>query len=151
SEQSATLLGVSVNDRVRFLPDGTGLSTESLIFRAWDQSDGLPTGSTNVNVSTHGGTTPYSNATATVGVRVRDLPVLTLPPDQTFEGDSPQGATVTFAAATATAQMSTPTIAYFVNNSPISNGQYQFSLGATTVTVTATCPGGEQSSGTFQV
>ncbi len=72
-------------------------------------------------------------------------PVLTLPPDQTFEATSPAGAVVVFADATATDVVSAPTIAY----SP-ANGS-QLALGETIVQVTATDSAGNGTTGFFKV
>jgi hypothetical protein len=71
SDNSATLLGTSVHDRVRFVPDGVdGTNTATLTFRGWDQTDGHHSGDTGVNVSVNGGGTAYSSATATAGIFV---------------------------------------------------------------------------------
>ncbi len=72
-------------------------------------------------------------------------PVLTLPPDQTFEATSPAGAVVVFAEATATDVVSAPTIAYSPENG------LQLALGETTVQVTATDSAGNGTTGFFKV
>src|SRR5262249_45027508 len=55
-------------DRLRFVPDGLNADAGSVTFRAWDQSSG--TYGTKVDVSTNGGTTAYSTATATSNITV---------------------------------------------------------------------------------
>ncbi len=72
-------------------------------------------------------------------------PVLTLPPDQTYEATSAVGAIVLFSQATATDAVSTPTIVYAPANGA------QFALGETTVQVTATDAAGNASTGFFKV
>ena len=58
-------------DLVRFLPDGKNGNTGSITYRAWDQTGG--TAGTKVDVSTNGGTTPYSTATASSAITVTDV------------------------------------------------------------------------------
>jgi hypothetical protein len=77
-------------------------------------------------------------------------PILTVPGDQSFAATSAAGAFVHFTPATATDLVSTPVIAYLVNNQSITNDS-QFPLGTTTVVVTATDAAGNQSSGSFHV
>ncbi|MDJ0864882.1 MAG: DUF4347 domain-containing protein [Myxococcota bacterium] len=78
TETSAVLLDPAA--RIRFVPaPGFNGSGPELKFRAWDQSAGV-NGQTGVDVSSHGGVTPYSATTETVEVTVtpqNDAPVLT--------------------------------------------------------------------------
>ncbi len=76
SDASARLLSASPTDRVRYCPDMQDGSTATMTFRAWDQTDGGTTGTT-ANVSTNGGSTAYSDTTATATqlvTEVNDLP-----------------------------------------------------------------------------
>jgi hypothetical protein len=79
SDSSATLLGATPTDRVRYLPDATDGESPTITFQAWDQTDGHTTGDTGVNVATNGGTTAYSTATATatqIVTEVNDAPIV---------------------------------------------------------------------------
>ncbi len=58
-------------DLVRFLPDGQNGNTGSITYRSWDQTSG--TAGTKVDVSTNGGTTPYSTATGSSAISVTDV------------------------------------------------------------------------------
>ena len=59
SETAAVVLDVAA--LVRFVPNaGYSGSAGNLTFRAWDTTDGNPSGTTSVNVSINGGTTAYS-------------------------------------------------------------------------------------------
>lgn len=73
SETNAVLLLPS--DLIRFVPNPGFVGTVDLgfTFRAWDRSNGLASGSTGVNVSINGGSTPYSAASETVQVTVSPL------------------------------------------------------------------------------
>src|SRR6185295_6909305 len=75
SGNSALLLRST--DKLRLVPDGQNTTTASVTFRAWDQTSG--TTGTKVDVTTNGGTTAYSTATATSQITVNavnDAPVL---------------------------------------------------------------------------
>ena len=68
-------------DEVRYLPDAKNGGTDTITFRAWDQS-GATVGQqgTSVNTLVNGTTTPFSvaSATSTISVTdVNDAPVLT--------------------------------------------------------------------------
>src|SRR4029077_8871500 len=92
SDSSALLLRST--DKLRFIPDGQNSTAGSVTFRAWDQTNG--SAGTKVDVSTNGGTTAYSTATATSNITVtsvNDAPVLsgandftTISEDQTTNG-----------------------------------------------------------------
>jgi hypothetical protein len=69
SDTQALLLAPT--DRVRFLPDGKNGNTGSITYRAWDQTSGSH--GTQVDVSTNGGTTAYSTATASSAITVTDV------------------------------------------------------------------------------
>src|SRR5207253_2065239 len=65
------------SDKLRFVPDAQNATTASVTFRAWDQTSG--TAGSKVDVSTNGGTTAFSTATATSQITVtavNDAPVL---------------------------------------------------------------------------
>ena len=69
SDSQALLLRST--DLVRFLPDAKNGNTGSITFRAWDQTSG--TAGTKVDVSTNGGTTAFSTATASSAITVADV------------------------------------------------------------------------------
>jgi len=73
SDSTATLLSAASPNRVRFIPNGQVGTTATLTFRAWDLTNGLPSGRTGVNVTGNGGTSPYSLATATANLIVTDV------------------------------------------------------------------------------
>jgi hypothetical protein len=66
SQTSALLLRAT--DSVRFVPDGSTVTTASFTYRAWDQTSGAV--GTKVNVSTNGGTTAFSTASDTAHISV---------------------------------------------------------------------------------
>jgi VCBS repeat-containing protein len=70
SNSSALLLASDANTRVYFQPatDFSGTVSSGLTLRAWDQTSGAA--ATKVDVSTNGGTTPFSAATDTVSISV---------------------------------------------------------------------------------
>ena len=77
SNTSALLLDAT--DKVRFLPDGNDGGTDTITYRAWDETSGA-TG-TKVDTSTHGTTTAFSTATDTATITVtsiNDAPVATI-------------------------------------------------------------------------
>ena len=93
SDSAALLLRSS--DKLRFVPNGQNTTTGSVTFRAWDQTSG--TAGTTADVSTNGGTTAYSSATATSNITVtavNDAPVLAAP---TISPRSPKTRPITVA------------------------------------------------------
>ncbi len=77
---SARLLAVNANTRVRFVPDANynGTVAPGITFRAWDRTSGA-NGDSGVDVSTNGGATAFSTATAAsdiLVVSINDPPVL---------------------------------------------------------------------------
>jgi len=66
SDSSALLLRTT--DRLRFVPAGTGLATNRLWFRAWDQT--LGTAGTRVDSTANGGTTAFSLLTETADITI---------------------------------------------------------------------------------
>src|SRR5204862_425335 len=69
SSSSALLLRSS--DSLRFVPDGQNGTTGSVTFSAWDQTSGAA--GSKVDVSTSGGTTAFSTASATATITVTDV------------------------------------------------------------------------------
>ena len=59
SDSSAVVLGDSGNDRIRFLPATNFNGTAEIAYRAWDRTDGNPSGATGVDASIVGGATPF--------------------------------------------------------------------------------------------
>ena len=74
SDTGATLLGIT--NLVRFSANKGFLTPMAVTFRAWDRTNGLAVGSTNINVSTNGAATPYSANVANAVRPVNALPVL---------------------------------------------------------------------------
>ena len=70
SETNALLLGES--DRLRYVPDGERGETPTILFQAWDQSDGGVAG-TKVDSSVSGGTTAFSDQVEAATITVSDL------------------------------------------------------------------------------
>jgi hypothetical protein len=70
SEATARLLAADSLTRVRFVPNAhwNGTVASGLTFRAWDQSTGSAGGT--ADVTTNGGTTAFSAATASAGISV---------------------------------------------------------------------------------
>ena len=92
SNTSATLLEAASQDYVRFQPNAqNGGGTETITFRAWDLTDRNPSGQTGVDVSTNGGSTAYSTATATSSILVLGIntPPVTAPADYTTAENAP--------------------------------------------------------------
>ncbi|MBD2005985.1 MULTISPECIES: choice-of-anchor Y domain-containing protein [Cyanophyceae] len=60
--------------RIRFVPnaDYNG-TTPNITFRAWDGTDGIVSGTTGVNASVNGGTTPFSSASETATITVNPI------------------------------------------------------------------------------
>lgn len=77
---TATVLRANGNlVRIRFVPDADFNGTSSITYRAWDASDGNPSGTANVDASATGGITPFSSVAITDIVTVlpvNDAPVL---------------------------------------------------------------------------
>ncbi|MBD1906589.1 DUF4347 domain-containing protein [Funiculus sociatus GB2-A5] len=81
SGAAATVLKDTTSDRIRFVPnpDFNGI-TPGITFRAWDASDGLASGTTNVNPGAGGGASSFSIATETTSIiinSVNDAPSFT--------------------------------------------------------------------------
>ncbi|MEO8056711.1 MAG: DUF4347 domain-containing protein [Burkholderiales bacterium] len=86
SDSAALLLRST--DLVRFVPDAIGGTTGTLSYYAWDQASG--SAGTTVDVSTRGGTTPYSLASDTASITVTDVndaPTISAPGAQTAAED----------------------------------------------------------------
>jgi len=79
SDASALLLDLSA--QLRFIPNPDFNGTATVDIRAWDQADGLTSGSLGVDVSNNGGNEAYSSAINQAVVTINsvpDAPVLTL-------------------------------------------------------------------------
>ena len=79
SPTSARLLAADASTRIRLVPNGTftGVLTEAIRFRAWDQSDGVNGGLMSPSGQT-GGDNPFSIAAEAVSIEV--LPYTNTPP-----------------------------------------------------------------------
>ncbi|MEG4148807.1 choice-of-anchor Y domain-containing protein, partial [Microcoleus sp. Pol12B5] len=64
----------SAEPRIRFLPNQDYFGTSpSLTFRAWDTTDNIATGTTGVNVSVNGSTSPFSSESETATITVNPV------------------------------------------------------------------------------
>ena len=70
STTNALLLGES--DRLRYVPDGENGETATILFHAWDQTDGGVSG-TKVDPSVSGGTTAFSDQVEAATITVSDV------------------------------------------------------------------------------
>ena len=70
SATNALLLGES--DRLRYVPDGENGETATIVFQAWDQTDGGVSG-TKVDPSVSGGTTAFSDQVEAATIMVSDV------------------------------------------------------------------------------
>ena len=89
SDTNATVLGpISLQPRIRFVPNQDYFgTTPNLTFRGWDTTDNLASGTTGVNVSINGSTSPFSSdrETATITVNpVNDAPSFVKGSDRTL-------------------------------------------------------------------
>ena len=78
---NSTALLLDASDKIRFLPDGNNGGTDTITYRAWDETAG--THGTTADTSTTGGTTAFSTATDTAHLAVtsvNDAPVATITP-----------------------------------------------------------------------
>jgi formylglycine-generating enzyme required for sulfatase activity len=136
SGASVTFGGASATDSV-----GTATVTYSPA-----SGSTFPLGTTTVTVTATDSVGNTSTGTFTVTVGDTTAPVLTLPPNATADATGAGGATVSYAAATATDAVSaTPVITYSQASGTV------FPLGTTTVTVTAKDAADNTSTGTFTV
>src|SRR6185436_2695292 len=89
SAAAARLLASNANTRVRFVPNADWNGTVTgITFRAWDQTSG--TAGSTANVTSNGGITAFSSATATASITVNavnDAPISTVPGAQTTNED----------------------------------------------------------------
>ena len=76
SDSSAVVLGDSANDRIRFVPDVDYTGSATITFRAWDTTDGNPSGTNGVDTTSNGGSTAFSAATETANITVEPTEVL---------------------------------------------------------------------------
>ena len=75
---NSTALLLDASDKIRFLPDGNNGGTDTITYRAWDETAG--THGTTADTSTNGGTSAFSTATDTAHLTVtsvNDAPVIT--------------------------------------------------------------------------
>ena len=75
SPTSATLLRDTASDKIRFVPNANfnGTVTNGITFRAWDTTDGNPSGTTGADSSVAGGTSPFSSDTETASITVNPV------------------------------------------------------------------------------
>ncbi|MBD2250302.1 putative Ig domain-containing protein [Nostoc parmelioides] len=74
-----TQVELQTNTRVRFVPNTDYNGQANLTFRAWDGSNGIASGTTEVNASVNGNATAFSSNTQTVGITinsVNDAPIV---------------------------------------------------------------------------
>ncbi|WP_075086540.1 tandem-95 repeat protein [Mariniblastus fucicola] len=70
SDSSATVLGESANDLIRFVPDAGYSGSSMFTYRAWDTTDGNFSGASGVDASSNGGDTAFSTATETASIDI---------------------------------------------------------------------------------
>ena len=78
---NSTALLLDASDKIRFLPDGNNGGSDSITYRAWDETTGSH--GTTADTSANGGTTAFSTATDTAHLTVtsvNDAPVATITP-----------------------------------------------------------------------
>ena len=68
---NSTALLLDASDKIRFLPDGIIGGTDTITYRAWDETAG--THGTTADTSTNGGTTAFSTATDTAHLTVTSV------------------------------------------------------------------------------
>ena len=130
SASGARLLAAdNANHRVRFLPASNYNGSSTFTFRAWDQTTG--TAGSTADVSSNGGTTAFSAATATATqtiTAVDDAPILGAISNQSLTEDTP--ATVSLSLT----NVDNDTITYAVTGGGAST--VQGSISGTTLTLT---------------
>lgn len=70
SEETATVLTATEDDLIRFVPDPDFFGTVQFEFYAWDGSDGLESGTQNIDIEETGGITPFSEHSLAAKLRV---------------------------------------------------------------------------------
>ncbi|MDZ8078187.1 MAG: DUF4347 domain-containing protein [Nostoc sp. DcaGUA01] len=83
SQTSATLL--KDTEKIRFVPKPGYNGTATINFRAWDTSDGNPSGTVSIDPGVGGDTTAYSSATETASITI--APLVGLRPYSIVTGD----------------------------------------------------------------
>jgi hypothetical protein len=81
SASTARLLTSNASTSIRFVPNANWNGTATITYRAWDQNSG--TAGNTADVSSNGGTTAFSSATASPSITVNavnDAPVATITP-----------------------------------------------------------------------
>ena len=137
SQSSGVVLTVTANDLIRFVPSANYTGTATIGYQAWDTTDGNGSGTTNVDVTSNGGSTAYSNVseTATISVSaVNDAPVLdsTGSPVLTTIAEDPTSNSGTLVSALTGATISDAdsgaTTGIVVTSVDNTNGSWQFSV-----------------------
>ena len=86
---AARLLQADASTLVRFVPNANYTGTADIVFRAWDRTSGTAGGT--ANVTTNGGATAYSTATASASISitaVNDAPTVSAPPSINLTEDT---------------------------------------------------------------
>ncbi|MEO1520733.1 MAG: cadherin-like domain-containing protein, partial [Cyanobacteria bacterium J06633_2] len=75
TDTNAVVLTATAGDRIRFVPTIgiAGTIDPGITFRAWDTTDGHPSGSTGIDTSLTGGVTAFSTATETASVTISPI------------------------------------------------------------------------------
>lgn len=73
SDSFATLLAADGLTRIRFVPNADYNGFSDFTFRAWDQLDANPNGSTGIDVSVNGGQTSYSTDFLTASITINPV------------------------------------------------------------------------------
>ncbi|HAX80699.1 MAG TPA: hypothetical protein DCY88_33905, partial [Cyanobacteria bacterium UBA11372] len=85
SNSAATVLTATPNDKIRFVPNPNFNGNATITYRAWDTTNGVVSGTNNIDVSTNGGTSPFSSNSETATIAVLAVPT---PEIQVLDGIS---------------------------------------------------------------
>ncbi len=142
AEQATSSAGATVDYAAAVATDA--VSTPVVTY-SQDSGTTFPVGTTSVTATATDAAGNSSNCTFDVTVGDLSGPSLACPSDVVAEATSGAGAVVTYSPATATDPLGPPTVTYSRDSGT------NFPLGSTTVTVTATNSGDDQSTCTFRV
>src|SRR6202051_3942444 len=141
---NSTALLLDASDKIRFLPDGNNGGSDTITYRAWDETAGSH--GTTADTSSNGGTTAFSTATDTAHLTVasvNDAPVLTpisptltaITEDQTSNVSDPGQTVSSFIGASISDVDAGAVKGIAITGLSSTNGSWQYSIdGGTTWT-----------------
>ena len=141
---NSTALLLDASDKIRFLPDGNNGGSDTITYRAWDETTGSH--GTTADTSANGGTTAFSTATDTAHLTVaslNDAPVLTpisptltaITEDQTSNVSDPGQTVASFIGASISDVDAGAVKGIAITGLTSTNGSWQYSIdGGTTWT-----------------